>query len=308
MDIKLSQAIAGYTMHLDAKHLSQNTINDYTRTLIKFQKNFSGDVSVQEITAEDVEDFFSFQTVSNKTLKNYHSTLSTLWTWLQKQKIVSENVMKIVDCPKPERRVIDPISVEDIKALMKAAKHSDDYIIDGRKTFRVKLDTDLRSTAIILFLLDNGIRATELCNLQISDMDFKNLRAFVHKGKGSKDRIVPFSSRTGNAIWKYHASRGALSQNEFVFVTDTGDGQLNRHSLLNALTRIADRAHVQNIYTHRFRHTFAINYLRAGGDLFTLQAILGHETLDMVRRYSRIAAIDIKEAHRRASPVEYMRL
>jgi integrase/recombinase XerD len=74
------------------------------------------------------------------------------------------------------------------------------------------------------------------------------------------------------------------------------------------IKRIAERAGVKNAYPHKFRHTFAITYLRSGGDIFTLQEMLGHGSLDMVRHYAKVAQVDVEQAHRKASPADNWRL
>lgn len=82
----------------------------------------------------------------------------------------------------------------------------------------------------------------------------------------------------------------------------------NPNSLRQLVRAIADRSEVKNAYPHKFRHTFAITYLRSGGDIFTLQALLGHNSLEMVRHNAQIAEVDIEHAHRKASPVDNWRL
>lgn len=306
-NLTLSQAIAGYLINLSARHLSQNTVNDYTNTLSKLSNHLESGILVSDIGIDQINQFLaSFTKLSNKTLSNYHSTLSTFFDWMITNKIITENPVKFVQRAKPERRVIDPIPEEEIKLLLKAVTHTNPYSRPGKKTCQNRLPDAERNTAIILFFLDNGCRVSELCNLQVKDLDLKQLRAFI-MGKGSKERFVPFSDRTSQAIWKYHTKRGDLYPDDYVFSTER-NRQLERSPIQKMLARASKRAGISHVHPHRLRHTFAITYLRAGGDVFTLQMILGHEHLEMVRHYSRLAQSDIKRAHRRASPVEFMRL
>jgi site-specific recombinase XerD len=306
-NITISQAIAGYLINLSARHLSPNTVNDYTNTLNKLTKHLGNDRQVSDIGTDQINEFLaSFTTLSNKTLSNYHSTLSTFFDWMITNKIIAENPVKFVQRAKPERRVIDPLPEEEIKKLLKAVQQTNPYSRPGKKSCSNRLPEAERNTAMILFFLDNGCRVSELCNLQIKDLDLKQNRAFI-MGKGSKERFVPFSDRTRQAIWQYHTKRGELYPDDFVFATER-NRQLDRNPILKMLTRASKRAGISHVHPHRLRHTFAVTYLRAGGGLFELQMILGHEHLEMVRHYSRLAQSDIKRAHRRASPVEFLRL
>ena len=86
------------------------------------------------------------------------------------------------------------------------------------------------------------------------------------------------------------------------------DRPLNRDSLYRVLQEISTRASVKDVHPHRFRHSFAITYLRNGGDVFTLQQMLGHSDIEMVKRYAQIAQLDCASVHRKASPADNWRL
>lgn len=304
--LSLSQAITGYILNCHGKKLSKNTIADYKNTLRKFVEYFSENQNIDDINSDDISRFFANQTVSNKTLSNYYTTINGLWSYLQKRDLVQKNPIEKLDRPRPERRAIDPIPLDQIQLLLTSSRYSLKKKVSGKRSYRVKLKTADRNTALILFLLDNGVRATELCNLQIKDVDFPNFRAFVF-GKGAAERFIPFSERTAEAVWLYHNKRKHLGPEDYLFATEK-ERAFDKNSLRHLLLNVANRAGLRNIHPHRFRHTFAINYLRAGGDPYTLQSILGHTTLDMVKNYLKIARTDISLAHRRASPVEYLKL
>jgi integrase/recombinase XerD len=163
--------------------------------------------------------------------------------------------------------------------------------------------------------LDTGVRASELCSLDIGDVDLSAGHAIVqskgrlNSGEG-KGRPIRVSPTTIKALHRYLVERNVLDEQHAdrpLFATRDGR-RFERRYLAKHLRRLGRRAGVRGVYAHRFRHTFAINYLRNGGDIYTLQDLLGHTSLDMVRRYLHIAQVDIDSAHRRASPVENWRL
>jgi integrase/recombinase XerD len=130
-------------------------------------------------------------------------------------------------------------------------------------------------------------------------------------GKGHKERLVYFGKRTAKALWKYLTWRMKHADPEglvFVVGPENDPQPLTRDVLRKLLVRLGERADVAKVYPHRFRHTCAITYLRNEGDLFTLQALLGHSDIEMVKRYARIAQADCARAHQKASPVDNWRL
>ena len=121
-------------------------------------------------------------------------------------------------------------------------------------------------------------------------------------GKGRKERILPICPRTAQVIWRYLNTRDDKRGTAYLFTTHDGR-QMKRNTLRQVLQRTGERAGVPGANIHRFRHTFAITFLRNVGKRLALQRMLGHSTLEMVRRYLAIVQEDIEVAHRDASPV-----
>ncbi|MEW6215933.1 MAG: tyrosine-type recombinase/integrase, partial [Nitrospirota bacterium] len=119
-------------------------------------------------------------------------------------------------------------------------------------------------------------------------------------------RSVFIGKLSKSTLWRFLSGK-YLQPEDYIFTTLQGL-PMNRTSIRQLLQRIGKRAEVLDVYPHRFRHTFAIQYLRNGGDIFTLQRLLGHSSLEMVRRYLAIAKSDCETAHRKASPVDNWRL
>jgi integrase/recombinase XerD len=303
----LSKVIEGYLLSLGARHLSPNTIGDYTRTLNKFALFLADDMPVTDITPRHIESFLaSQQKLSNKSLLNYYVGLSSLWTWLVNEEIVPAHVVRKLRPPKAERKEVVPLTEPEVKAIMAALNRSKIYIRQGMSVDH-SLGSYDRNRAIVLLMLDTGLRASELCDLKVEDVDNRNNRIFVRQGKGMKERMLPFSPRTGQMIWRYLAARRDTKPDEPLFVSKL-NRPMSRTKLSEMFRNIGKRAGVPNVHPHRFRHTFAIQYLRNGGNAYTLQAMLGHSTLETVKIYLKLAQIDIDIMHRKASPVDNWRL
>ncbi len=300
-NVTLSQALEGYILFMEPK-LSTCTLRDYFNTFRKFQAYLGHDPLLDEIDVEDIAGFMGqYQHLKKKTLLNYHVGLSALWTWAFQQEIVDKKVPQSYQPPKPDEIAILPYSETDIKAMLASCQKRKPYSLSGQRETATDFPEGLRLKTSVLLLLDTGIRASEFCNLKYKDIDLQNKHIIV-MGKGRKERQIPISSRTAQAVWTYFSSKPDMTINTPAFATANGTSIL-RDNLLKSIYRLGERAGVQDPTIHRFRHTFAINFLRNGGDIYTLQWILGHSTLDMVKRYLAIAQVDVQAAHRRASPV-----
>jgi integrase/recombinase XerD len=163
-------------------------------------------------------------------------------------------------------------------------------------------------------LLSTGLRASEICDLRYGDIAF-NERSVQAEGKGkgrdSKRRTVYFGKTAHRALWLYLTPRlDAISDDDYVFCVDESSPvprPFSRDVLYHLIAAIGERAGVK-AYPHKFRHTFATQFIRNGGDLLRLQAILGHASLEMVRRYAHLVASDNAAAHASADPADNWRV
>ena len=321
--ITIAQTVEGFLLAKEADGLSPRTIDYYKRTLARFRDWIGEDMNVADITVEHIRGFIRYlrdlevtpggaaprprRRLSARTIHHHYIALSALWSWLIMEGYVDHHIVRVVRPPRPEPPPVEPLTEDEVRALLRAARKSRPY--HNRPQTQNTIPTALRDEAIILLLLDTGMRSGELCRLTMDDVDLKRGEAHI-RGKGHRDygrgkeRIVYFSRATARAIWRYiQHERPNDSPHPNLFLTIHGR-PLRPYRLRQNLHRLGERAGVTNVHPHRFRHTFAIQYLRNGGDIFTLQRLLGHTSLRMVRHYLRIAQADVETAHRKASPVE----
>jgi integrase/recombinase XerD len=316
----LSRAGEGFLLEKVAAGRSAKTTEQYRYVLDRFEK-FLGDVDVEGLGARDIRRFLAWlrtdykpqrfggdtSPVSDKTVLNFYTALSSFWSWLVSEGLAEENVVRSLPTPKAPLPVVEPFTKDDITSLIKACDKTREWRTPDGSVTRSRRPTARRDKAIVLTLLDTGLRASELCNLLRKDVDLNNGSVVVRKGKGGVGRVVYLGRRARRVLWRYLAEREEDDPDEFLFLTQRRR-PLTPNQLLQRVKRLGGRAGVEGVHPHRFRHTFAIQYLRNGGDVFTLQRLLGHSSLAMVKRYLRLVRDDLKSMHGRASPADNWRL
>lgn len=319
--LSLAQAIPGFRLYKTAEALSPNTLRSYHDHL-KLWLNYTGDVAIERITPADLCAFLTWlrqeyrphrvtgntQPLSAKTIRNYWVSLSAFFTWAAAE-FEMPNPMKGVPAPKFETAPAAPFTRDEIERLLKAAEFCNEASTTRRRRFVMRRPTARRDRALILVLLDTGLRASELCALNVRDVDLKSGQVQVKHGqaggaKGGKGRLVFLGKAARRALWRYLATRDQDKGPDAPLFVGKFNRPLNKNALRQLMARLGGKAQVADCHPHRFRHTFSITYFRSGGDVFTLQALLGHSTLEMTQHYARIAQIDTLAPRLRAAQVQ----
>lgn len=223
------------------------------------------------------------------TIQGYYAALNVFFNWLQREKIIKQSPLENIKRPRMPKKNIRAFSGQEIQRILST--------VSGDKFMQV------RNRAMVLLLLDTGIRLGELTKIQLGDIGFS--REIIRiMGKGNKERIVRMGRLTQEAVWEYITEYCLNRQHIW---TTKGGVPLKREGVQTAVRGVCYKAGINGAKPgpHTFRHTFAISYLRNGGDLITLQNLLGHSNLEMTKRYlSSLNEEDLTKAHRKFSPVD----
>jgi integrase/recombinase XerD len=220
-----------------------------------------------------------------------------LFNYLEREEVIEQNPARRLQKLRQESTFPKPFSSEQIEQLFRSMPRS---------------FAGIRDRVMILVLLDTGIRLAELVDrTTVQDIDFALGQLRVY-GKGRKERFVPFEATVRRALTKWLALRSAIvtkrdPREQALWITTMGTA-LSQDTFQYNLRQYGRTAGIEHVHPHRFRHTFATEYLRNGGSPTMLQRILGHTTPMMVQRYVHIVDSDVKVNHRQASPVEAWRI
>jgi site-specific recombinase XerD len=231
--------------------------------------------------------------LSGHTINCYFRSLRIFYSWLVSEEFMEIHPFEKVKIPRTPSKIIPAFSDSQIEQLL--------------KVINTRTPIGYRNFAIILTLLDTGLRISELCSLKLEKLWLEDGMAKV-LGKGNKERMIPIRKQLQRILWHY-IDRCRPEPNttscDYIFLTQAGRPLTARHAH-KMMTYYGHKARLAGIrcLPHTLRHTAAISFLRNGGDVFSLQRILGHASLEMTRRYCELADIDVKRSHSIASPVD----
>lgn len=197
------------------------------------------------------------------------------------------NPTERVKAPKVPLEPIEPISLDDVKALLSTCTRGE--------------FTGERDRAIILALLDTGARASEFCAISLASANTTTGEILIRQGKGRKPRVVFLGKVARRQLRVYLKMR--TDDNPALWVTRAA-APLTVHGLNSTMARRARLAGIQRPGLHDFRRAFALNMLRAGVDIFSISKLMGHSSIEILRRYLKQTDDDTRRAHELGSPVD----
>lgn len=230
--------------------------------------------------------------VRPQTAANYFRWLRTFFLFCVAEGYLEESPLRTMRPPSFQQDQVEPFTEEQIRELIAATKRS---------------RQPKRDLALLLLLLDTGARAAEVCGLRLGDFDMHE-RTIRVLGKGNVHRTLHLTARTTRAIVDYLRTDGAREEDAPLFVSvgghSAGDA-LTVNGLRQVVERLGDLSGIEGVRCspHTFRHTFAVEFLRNGGDPLTLQSLYGHTSLEMTRKYVLFSQADRKRKHSQFSPV-----
>lgn len=281
--------------------------------------DFLADKEIEAINDFDMQQFFiwlragympkrkslSIEPLTPRSIENIWTAMRSFFNWAFSEGYVNTRPDHKVAKPKYRPRQIQPFTQEEVAAILNACQRTREADTSGRSTFTMQRPSAHRDATLVLLLLDTGIRVSECARLKIGDVNMETGAVRVEPygtGRKTTPRTVYLGKGARRALFRYLADRDA-DKDDPLFVTKD-DRPMDRSSILHIIVELGERAGVDNTHPHRFRHTFAVQYLRNGGDVFSLQTMLGHHSLEMVKHYLELAGSDDGTAHRTASPVD----
>lgn len=277
--------IKGYENYLKIeKSLSINTIDAYIRDINKMDGFFNSEDSKKKINSINHEDFQNYLAhlnglkINARSQSRVISSMRSFFKYLMIEKIIDNNPSELLENPKTGKKLPEFLTIDEIDLMVSQIDRSKS---DGE-----------RNIAILEVLYGCGLRVTELIELKISEIYWKE--GFIRIiGKGNKERLVPLGKIASKHL-KIYLNEIRVHQkidNQFVdhvFINKNGK-KLSRVMIFKIIKKLTEKAGIQkNVSPHTLRHSFATHLVEGGADLRAVQEMLGHQSITTTEIYTHL--------------------
>lgn len=253
-------------------------------------------IFLADVTANHIRAYFVHlqkQGLKDWTQNAAGRAIKTFFYRSVEEGLLIESPAKKVKLPRIDKAILPALTEDEIKRLLKACETE-------------------RDRAIVMFLLDSGVRNAELVALNYGDIDMKSGAVTVKMGKGRKDRTVYIASKVRKQLLRYFAEAGTPAPDEPLWTSGHSPSEkrirLSSSGLNQMFHRIRAKAGVKNATPHAMRRSFALSCLRGGMSVHVLAKLMGHSDTHTLRRYLDLTEDDLVSAHKKASPADNMKI
>jgi integrase/recombinase XerC len=294
---ELAAEIDGFLDELRRENASAHTLRNYASDLAQFLEYFTIEnvrPSVGDIDALAIREWLGHlyeQELTAVSMRRKLAAVRSFFKFLLRNGVVAINVAKLVRTPKAPKSLPAVMTAEQTNTL-----------VDGVAADKFERPYPARDLAIFEFLYGCGLRISELVGLNLDDFDFSD-RWILVRGKGRKERQVPFGSKAAEALERYLAERTpAQGAEPVLFLNHRGHRLTVRgaRGIVKFYARMI--AGDSSIHPHSLRHAYATHLLSDGADLRAIQELLGHAQLSTTQKYTQVSLTDLMAVYDKAHP------
>lgn len=291
----VERAVADFLLHLREKNSSPHTIKAYTGDLANFAA-YAGSRSWKQIDHVAIRGFLSqlYEKGLGKTsVTRSLAAVRSLYKWLAQEGVVEQNPAKLVATPKLPKKLPRVPTIEEMNS-----------VLDGKMPETASFPQ--RDLLMLELLYGCGIRNSELTGINLDDIRL-SAEAILIRGKGKKERYVPFGDSVKIALASYLPARQAtlaeLRKNTPALLINQRGGRLTTRSVGRIIKQIAVAKGLSpDVHPHTLRHAFGTHMLEEGADLRAIQELLGHERLATTQRYTQLSMKHVLQVYDQTHP------
>ena len=273
----------GCTKYLDncrQRNLREGTINHYKQSYTQFYKYFDPNMPVENFTSDMYKKYVVHlrNTLQNDvSINSYLRDLITTLHFLMNEGYVTPFKMQAI---KVDRTNVETYTDDELRTLLQKPNIKKCSFIE------------YQSWVMTNFLFSTGVRQRSLMNIKVKDVDFDNCVVYVNVTKNRKPLIVPINQTMVHILNEYLKYRKAKTKEDFMFCNVFGE-QLVKSTCYHMLSEYNKRRGVQTTGIHRYRHTFARQWILNGGNVVSLSRLLGHSSLQITQNYINLLVSDV---------------